>query len=132
MSDNPRLTDADIILSAYAEKVREAFRIFADNLSTGQPEKSCTERFQRAMQLSRKSRDLALEAIGAAAATPLAHSRGEAATGLGQSTIVEPQAEPAFEPLTADEQTMIQHVVEGTRGVAGATTTGGGGWRGRR
>jgi hypothetical protein len=63
MPDDSRATDVDIILDAYAEKVRESFKIFAENLGMGQNYKSSTERFMRSLELIRKARDMALEAM---------------------------------------------------------------------
>ena len=40
MSEDSFELDAEIIRSAYAEKVQEAFRLFAENISVGQNEKS--------------------------------------------------------------------------------------------
>ena len=61
MSDDS--PEAQFITAAYAEKVKEAFIAFAENLSVGQAEKSCTERFLRSLALTKKARDLALAAI---------------------------------------------------------------------
>ena len=63
MPDDSRASDADIILAAYAEKVREAFKVFAENLGMGQNHKSSTERFMRSLELTRKARDMALDAM---------------------------------------------------------------------
>src|SRR5579864_7809227 len=62
MSDDSHSPEAEFITAAYAEKVKEAFIGFAENLNVGQPEKSCTERFLRSMAMIKKARDLALVA----------------------------------------------------------------------
>src|SRR6476620_9203939 len=56
-----RATDEDIILDAYAEKIREAFKIFAENLTMGQNHKGSAERFLRSIELTRRASDMALE-----------------------------------------------------------------------
>ena len=61
MPEDSREVDAEIIHAAYADRVTDAFRIFAENISQGQNENNCKERFLRAMQLIRKARNLALE-----------------------------------------------------------------------
>ena len=42
MPDDNLTSDTDIILQAYAEKVRENFKIFAENLGMGQNYQSST------------------------------------------------------------------------------------------
>ena len=107
MSDDNRTPEeAEFINAAYAEKVREAFIAFAENLSVGQAEKSCTERFLRSLALTKKARDLALAAIleeedlQAEAAEP---HPAEAEAGAG---------------LSDEDRAMIEHALSGTTGVA--------------
>lgn len=103
MPDADRLDDSEIILSAYAERIREAFKIFAENLAVGQNEKSCRERFLRSLELSRKARDLALEV---AAGTTLVEPEPVAAAGEGGGA----------ELLSAEDQAMIEQALSGTTG----------------
>jgi len=93
--------DAEIIRAAYAEKVQEAFKLFAENISVGQNEKSCRDRFIRSLDLMRKARDIALEASngGAIAADAIAAL-----------------PEVPLEPLSAEDQAMIDQAVGGTTG----------------
>jgi hypothetical protein len=106
MPDTPNL-DTEIIQTAYAEKVKDAFISFAENLAVGQAEKSCTERFMRSLLMVKKARDMAIEAMNAgegievAAPTP-APNRGQA----------------AGEGLSAQDQAMIDAAVGGTTCVA--------------
>ena len=77
MPEDSRDSDVDIILDAYAEKVRENFKIFAENLGMGQNYQNSTVRFMRAMELTRNARDMALNAInggGVIEPTPEAES----------------------------------------------------------
>jgi len=103
MSDDSRDVDIEIIHTAYAEKVKEAFIVFADNLNAGQPEKACRERFVRALDLVKKARDLAIVSL----------SDPQAQAG-GAETYVSQNA-PA-EALSAEDQAIIDHVLAGTTG----------------
>ena len=94
--------DVAIIQAAYAERVADAFKIFAENLGTGQSEASCTLRFRRTLEMVRKTRDLALKvASGAAGAEPAA-----GATAADQ---------PA-EELSAEDKALIEQALSGTTG----------------
>ena len=104
LDDNRTPEEAEFITAAYAEKVKEAFLGFAENLSVGQAEKSCRERFLRSLAMIKRARDLALDAIseGYVAEAPEGRRREEA---------------PA-EALSAEDQAMIEHALSGTTGVA--------------
>ena len=104
MSDDNRIPEeAEFITAAYAEKVKEAFLGFAENLSVGQAEKSCKERFLRSLTMIKKARDLALDVI----------SEGYVAEAEAR-----PREEAAPEALSAEDQEMIEHALSGTTGVA--------------
>ncbi|HXO03221.1 MAG TPA: hypothetical protein VN900_14280 [Stellaceae bacterium] len=60
-ADEPR-SDAQIIADAYEERVRELFKVFAETLYTGEPERDAVARFKRALLSVRRVRALALEA----------------------------------------------------------------------
>src|SRR5216683_2663106 len=92
MSDDS--PEAGFITAAYAEKVKEAFLGFAENLSVGQAEKSC------------KARDLALDAIS---------------EGYVAEADARPREEAAAEALSEEDQAMIEHALSGTTGTARAT-----------
>ena len=104
--DSPDL-ETGIILAAYGETVKDAFKIFAENLATGQSEQLCKERFKRALLLVRKTRDLALQA-SAEGAEPQAPHGGLAAKS----------DEAAADPLSAEDRALIDAAVGGTTGVA--------------
>ena len=104
MSDDS--PEAEFITAAYAEKVKEAFLGFAENLSVGQAENSCKERFLRSLTMIKKARDLALDAI----------SEGYVAEAEAR-----PREEAAPEALSAEDQEMIEHALSGTTGTARAT-----------
>jgi hypothetical protein len=101
MSDDS--PEAGFISAAYAEKVKEAFLGFAENLSVGQAENSCKERFLRSLAMIKKARDLALDAI----------SEGYVAEAQAR-----PREEAPAEALSAEDQEMIEHALSGTTGVA--------------
>jgi hypothetical protein len=96
--------DAEIIHAAYAERVSEAFKIFAENLATGQGEAACKERFRRAMVLVRKTRDLAMQALAEGAVDEPAAAQAKLA------------AEAPAEALSAEDQQMIDQALAGTTG----------------
>jgi hypothetical protein len=104
MSDDSHIPEAEFITAAYAEKVKEAFLGFAENLNVGQAEKSCTERFLRSMAMIKKARDLALVAI----------SEGYVA----EAQAVRPAEEIAGEGLSDEDRAMIEHALSGTTGTA--------------
>jgi hypothetical protein len=60
--DLGRNDDVAVIQSAYQEKVRDIFKVLADALSVGENERACQQRFQRALRLAKRARDLAFEA----------------------------------------------------------------------
>jgi hypothetical protein len=103
--DNPAPEEAEFITVAYSEKVREAFLAFAENLSVGQAEKSCKERFLRSLAMIKKARDLALRAIV---------EEG----GVAQASEALPAEEIAGEGLSEEDRALIEHALSGTTGVA--------------
>ena len=104
MSDDNRAPEeAKFITLAYSDKVREAFLAFAENLSVGQAEKSCKERFLRSLAMIRKARDLALDAISE-------EYVAEADEAL-------PAEAAAGEGLSDADREMIEHALSGTTGV---------------
>ena len=108
MPDDSPNSDANIIRAAYADKVKEMFMVFAENLTGGQPEKLSKERFLRSMDLVRKARDLALDVISEGAGDPQAPGIEGAAQ----------RDETSAERLSAEDQAMIDAAVGGTTGVA--------------
>lgn len=103
--------DADIIFAAYADRVTDAFKIFAENLSTGQGEQICVLRFRRTLEVIRKARDLALQTAAQtmADAEPAQQRRA--------------QGEEPGEPLSAEDQALIDQALAGTTGHMPAAPT---------
>ena len=115
MPDDSRDSDAEIILTAYAEKVREAFKIFAENLGMGQNHKNSTERFIRSLELTRKARDMALEAInGGGIVVEPAAAEGAAVEDAGKVSAAD--FSPMGEGLSPEDQKMIEQALAGTTG----------------
>lgn len=107
MADD-RERDAEIILTAYADRLVDAFRVFAENVGMGQNQKNCQERFARALDLLRRSRDLALEAVNGLALVEPTKPGHDAEEGTGRR-----QANP---DISAEDQAMIDKMLEGTTG----------------
>ncbi len=103
MSDESYEADAEIIRAAYAEKVKEAFKVFAENIGMGQGQASSKERFLRSLDLVRRARDIALAAASEAPVIVEPTVRREAEQGEGES-------------LSAEERSMIEQAVAGTTG----------------
>ena len=55
--------DAEILAGAYAERVRELFKAFAEAVYTGQPEREGAMRFSRGLLSARRVYAAALEAV---------------------------------------------------------------------
>lgn len=105
MPDDNLERDIEIIHTAYAERVKEAFKVFAENLGMGEGEKGCRDRFLRSLELTRKARDIALQAM---------HS-----IGIVEPTRATAEDHPSpADDISAADREMIEHVMAGTTGVA--------------
>ncbi|HVB17102.1 MAG TPA: hypothetical protein VNF04_11245 [Stellaceae bacterium] len=125
MPNESVLDDTEIIHSAYAERVREVFRVFADNLSVGENEKLCRDRFVRSLDMVRRARDLALQAASGSLAAEWAAS--EVAEQAAKS-----EAQAAAGALSAEDQAMVDKVLSGTTGAAALRPLNPGALRPRR
>ena len=63
MRDDGLPDEADIIAAAYADRVRELFKTFAETVYTGEPERDAVTRFKRALLSVRRVHALALTAV---------------------------------------------------------------------
>lgn len=113
MPDDNLTSDTDIILQAYAEKVRENFKIFAENLGMGQNYQNSTLRFMRAMELTRKAREMALDAINGVG---VVEPTEESPSTTDPNKVSAADMSPIGEGLSAEDQKMIEHALEGTTG----------------
>jgi hypothetical protein len=52
-----------LILAGYDERVKELFRVFAEGLAQGEPERSSQDRLRRALRFAKRARNLALQAV---------------------------------------------------------------------
>jgi hypothetical protein len=55
--------EAEIVDAAYAERVRELFKVFAEAVYTGEPERDATVRFRRGLISARRVHAAAIEAL---------------------------------------------------------------------
>ena len=62
MTDDRLPDDAAIITGAYATRVTELFRVFAEAVATGEPEREAVVRFKRGLVGARRVLALALDA----------------------------------------------------------------------
>ena len=115
MPDDSSASDEDIILDAYAEKIREAFKVFAENLTMGQNHKNSAERFQRSIELTRRARDMALNAInGIGIVEPEEATEDSTADSAGKVSAAD--LSPMGEGISAEDQKMIEQALAGTTG----------------
>jgi hypothetical protein len=55
--------EAEIVDAAYAERVRELFKVFAEAVYTGEPERDAVVRFRRGLMSARRVHTAAIEAL---------------------------------------------------------------------
>ncbi len=110
MPDASAQEDAEIINAAYAERVKDLFKALSESLAIGENEKSCQERFTRSLHLVGKARNLALQAMsGVVVVEPQAPSAETAERAASE--------EIASEPLSAEDQALIEQALSGTTGL---------------
>jgi len=63
MADSGMPSDAEIIAGAYAERVRDLFKIFAEAVYTGEPENAAAVRFRRGLLSARRVYAAAVEVV---------------------------------------------------------------------
>lgn len=110
MSDGTHDSDAEIIRAAYADKVKEAFKVFAENLGMGQNQQNSKERFLRSLELVRKARDMALDA---ARGDPIVEPTAPAADGEPADGAVRQRS---VDDLSAEDQAIVEQALAGTTG----------------
>jgi hypothetical protein len=59
--------ETEIITAAYQERVKELFKVFAETVYTGEPERDAVARFKRALLSVRRVHALALKVVEDAA-----------------------------------------------------------------
>ena len=68
MPDDGLPNDAAIIAGAYADRVRDLFKVFAESVYTGEPERDAIVRFRRGLASVRRVYAAAMEVTKEAAA----------------------------------------------------------------
>jgi len=69
MADDGLSEDARIIAAAYADRITDLFKVFAEAVAAGEPDREAVVRFKRGLISARHVRDLALAAAKEAAGT---------------------------------------------------------------
>jgi hypothetical protein len=69
-----------LILAGYDDRVKELFRVFAEGLAQGEPERASQDRLRRALRFAKRARNLALQAVEMEKSTDAAAATSEAAS----------------------------------------------------
>lgn len=69
MADDGLSEDTRIISAAYADRVIDLFKVFAEAVATGEPDREAVVRFKRGLISAQHVRDLALAAAKETAAS---------------------------------------------------------------
>jgi hypothetical protein len=62
MPDDGLPDDAQIIAAAYAERVKDLFKVFAEAVASGEPDREAVVRFKRGLISAQRVHDLARQA----------------------------------------------------------------------
>jgi hypothetical protein len=79
MANPDNLHEERLVMAAYDERVKELFRVFAEGLALGEPERASQDRFRRALRFAKQARNLALYVVQDEKAAAAAAASGEAA-----------------------------------------------------
>ena len=104
MQEDGNALEAEIVRAAYAERVKDLFKVFAESLSMGEKEQGSRERFLRSLEMLRHARDVALEVMHAVGA-PVEPMAATADAGAAEK-----------EELSADLQAIVDQALSGTTG----------------
>jgi len=63
MANSDDLHEERLVIVAYDERVKDLFKVFAEGLAQGEPERSSQDRFRRALRYAKRARNLALQAL---------------------------------------------------------------------
>ena len=63
MANSDDLHEERLVIAAYDERLKELFKVFAEGLAQGEPERSSQDRFRRALRFAKRARNLALQAV---------------------------------------------------------------------
>ena len=60
MANPDNLHEERLIMAAYDDRIRDLFKVFAEGIAQGEPERASQDRFRRAMRFAKQARNLAL------------------------------------------------------------------------
>jgi hypothetical protein len=63
MAGSDNLHEERLVLVAYDERIKELFKVFAEGIALGEPERASQDRFRRALRFAKRARNLALLAV---------------------------------------------------------------------
>src|SRR5437764_8647423 len=63
MANSDDLHEERLVITAYDERFKELFKVFAEGLAQGETERSSQDRFLRAMHSVKRAKNLALQAV---------------------------------------------------------------------
>ena len=63
MANADDIHEERLMFAAYDERVKELFKVFAEGLAQGEPERASQERLRRALRFAKRARNLALQAV---------------------------------------------------------------------
>ena len=63
MANADDLHEERLVFAAYDDRVKELFKVFAEGLAQGEPERPSQERFRRALRFAQRARNLAMQAV---------------------------------------------------------------------
>ena len=69
-----------LILAGYDDRIKELFRVFAEGLAQGEPERPSQDRLRRALRFAKRARNLALQAVEMEKSAEAAAATAEAAS----------------------------------------------------
>ena len=63
MAGSDNLHEERLVLVAYDERIKDLFKVFAEGIALGEPERASQDRFRRALRFAKRARNLALMAV---------------------------------------------------------------------
>jgi len=63
MAGSDNLHEERLVLAAYDERIKDLFKVFAEGIALGEPERTSQDRFRRALRFAKRARNLALMAV---------------------------------------------------------------------
>src|SRR5947209_9498632 len=63
MANGDDIHEERLVFAAYDDRVKELFKVFAEGLAQGEPERPSQERFRRALRFAQRARNLAMQAV---------------------------------------------------------------------